>query len=171
MLVLPEGANRHHITVCSRTMCRASTVWAKMLGTKPAYGPWILHLPDDDGSSLLTILNAAHSKPTDLDKQNGVRSLFNIVQLAKKYHLYGALKTATDPWFDSALRQMVEATKKTGGWTTSTNLEYFVHMAWVLGRPKSFGKAASQLLRFLVTSKVGRLGYPTNKSYIMLNTS
>lgn len=143
-------------------MCRASAVWAKMLGTKPAYGPWILHLPDDDGSSLLAILNAAHSKPTNLDKQNSVRSLFRIVQLVEKYQLHGAVKTTTDRWFESGLHQMVEATKITGDLISSTNFQYFLHIAWVLGRPKAFGKAACQLLRFLVTSKVGRLGYPTS---------
>lgn len=156
----PSTRERAEIVVCSGTLCRTSTVFRRLLATKPRTGRWVVHLPVLEVAPLAAVLNVIHGRHGGLGGPWTTEKLYQIIKIVKQYQLHDAMKISMGPWFQAARTEMVQISSTIGKMISPRKFKAFCHIAWELGESKGFAKAASQLLRFLVVNKTGHLGYP-----------
>lgn len=169
-LRLQVGPDKANCVVCSRTLCRASAVWKKMLNgpfleSRPKDGEWIVELPEDDYKALTLVLNVIHfhfdripdpATPT-------VEDLFNLTILTDKYDLTHLLR----PW----------AKSWTKSWTWCLQLTWrhdlrLLWVAWELGHAQLFRQVAQSVVLDVFLDQTGALCYKTAgplQSYDYLN--
>ncbi|KAJ1330873.1 armadillo repeat-containing protein 5 [Microdochium nivale] len=102
-----EGSTTAKFQVCSRTMARSSSVFARMLfgrfmEAKPASPDeeWKVNLPDDDVDTMEQLLHLMHGNfshfklGSDFDSTKDIKALYNFFVAADKYDC----TTLAQPW-------------------------------------------------------------------------
>ncbi|KAK2040183.1 hypothetical protein LZ31DRAFT_587318 [Colletotrichum somersetense] len=149
---LPERSFR----VCANALRRSSQVWKKMLfgpfkESKPAFGTWLVHLPDDDPDALEIVLNIIHANFPLVPAEPGLAELYEIFQMANKYDMVPALKPWANAWLDVA--EGCAATAATDG----ESIAALTYVAWELGQVELHRKMMKELLLYSSIDKDGRM--------------
>ncbi|KAL2266235.1 hypothetical protein VTJ83DRAFT_5587 [Remersonia thermophila] len=104
ILRVGKGSAKQQFRVCSSTLRRAAPVWKAMLfgpwrESKPAAGPWIVDLPEDDPKALRVLLDILHSNfatvPETIDK---ISDLKKILDLTDKYDMLSRIRPWAKSW-------------------------------------------------------------------------
>lgn len=148
--------------VCSRAMRRASPVWKKMLygsfkEIKPAQGPWIVSLPDDEPEPILAILRAIHGEFGKVPRSPSIELIFQILLLTNKYDTTASIRPWAANWMAKAHKKyqsFVPTARRRdytdGAWEVVSeaavdDMLMILYISWELGRPKVFRDVAIQL--------------------------
>lgn len=105
-LILEVGQDKVSFAVCSKTMARASPFWRALLyggfaeSMKPATGPWIVKLPEDDPDALRVFLNILHGQFSLMPMAMSAKHLAEITSLGNKYDMLPLLAPFAKTWID-----------------------------------------------------------------------
>ncbi|EFQ36412.1 uncharacterized protein GLRG_11540 [Colletotrichum graminicola M1.001] len=147
---LPERSFR----VCANALRRSSQVWKKMLfgpfkESKPAFGTWLVHLPDDDPDALEIVLNIIHANFPLVPATPGLAELYEIFQMANKYDMVPALKPWANAWLDVA--------ESCAAVTDGESMAALTYVAWELGQVELHRKMMKELLLYSSIDGDGRM--------------
>ncbi|KAK1982108.1 hypothetical protein LZ30DRAFT_749570 [Colletotrichum cereale] len=147
---LPERSFR----VCANALRRSSQVWKKMLfgpfkESKPAFGTWLVHLPDDDPDALEIVLNIIHANFPLVPATPSLAELYEIFQMANKYDMVPALKPWANAWLDVA--------ESYAAATDGESMAALTYVAWELGQVELHRKMMKELLLYSSIGGDGRM--------------
>ncbi|KAK1962171.1 hypothetical protein LY78DRAFT_661467 [Colletotrichum sublineola] len=147
---LPERSFR----VCANALRRSSQVWKKMLfgpfkESKPAFGTWLVHLPDDDPDALEIVLNIIHANFPLVPAAPSLAELYEIFQMANKYDMVPALKPWANAWLDVA--------ESCAAATDGESMAALTYVAWELGQVELHRKMMKELLLYSTIDRDGRM--------------
>ncbi|KAH7155579.1 hypothetical protein B0J13DRAFT_228997 [Dactylonectria estremocensis] len=160
-LVLRVGAEadgcEQEFFVCSNTMRRSSPVWKRMLyggfkEARPTEGPWVVTLPDDRATPMLTILNIIHTRFALVPREPALSEVYHILTLAHKYDMTEVLQ----PWADCWMEVADNAQEKEDG----CSLAMLTYVAWEMGNEDLFATMVNKLLLGSSVDDQGRLNTP-----------
>lgn len=126
---LSAGVQGRLFKVCSAAMRRSSSVWKRMLfgqwaEAKPAQGDWLVELPEDDPTPVLTLLWIIHGKFEKVPLDTQLSFLRDILIIADKYDLMHTIR----PWAGTWMKVVTRSQNLTPIGRTMR-----LHTAWELG--------------------------------------
>lgn len=121
--------------VCSATLRRSSPFWKKMLfsswaESKPADGPWVVVLPEDNPAAFKTILTIMHGAFELVPENMAAGTLSNLLVLVDKYDLTKFLRPWSKVWMKAT---MVWPNPLTFDHQHPEQTLIATHVAWELG--------------------------------------
>ncbi|KAK1542013.1 hypothetical protein CPAR01_05400 [Colletotrichum paranaense] len=143
--------------VCASALRRSSQVWKKMLfgpfkESKPAFGPWVVNLPEDDPEALEIILNIIHANFPLVPNTPDLFELYEIFQMANKYDMIPALK----PWAVSWLHVAENCQKGTNRFEGRERAA-LSYVAWELGQVELHRQMVKELIMYSSLSEDERM--------------
>ncbi|GKT40278.1 uncharacterized protein ColSpa_00459 [Colletotrichum spaethianum] len=140
--------------VCTSALRRSSQVWKKMLfgpfkESKPAFGTWLVNLPDDDPDALGILLNIIHANFPLVPTAPSLAELYEVFRMANKYDMIPALKPWANAWLEVA-----ESYATTADGRSMAALTY---VAWELGQVELHRKMMKELLLYSSIDKDGQM--------------
>ncbi|OHW92599.1 BTB homology protein [Colletotrichum incanum] len=140
--------------VCASALRRSSQVWKKMLfgpfkESKPAFGTWLVNLPDDDAEALGILLNIIHANFPLVPTTPSLAALYEIFRMANKYDMIPALKPWANAWLDVAESYATAADGR--------SMAALTYVAWELGQVELHRKTMKELLLYSTVDKDGRM--------------
>ncbi|KXH34838.1 hypothetical protein CSAL01_00419 [Colletotrichum salicis] len=143
--------------VCASALRRSSQVWKKMLfgpfkESKPAFGPWLVNLPEDDPDALEIILNIIHANFPLVPNTPDLFELYEIFQMANKYDMIPALK----PWAVAWLH-VAENCQKVTNRFEGRERAALSYVAWELGQVELHRQMVKELIMYSSLSEEGRM--------------
>lgn len=143
--------------VCASALRRSSQVWKKMLfgpfkESKPAFGPWVVNLPEDDPEALEIILNIIHANFPLVPNTPSIFELYEIFQMANKYDMIPALK----PWAVAWLH-VAENCQKVANRFEGRERAALSYVAWELGQVELHRQMVKELIMYSSLSEDGRM--------------
>ena len=102
-LIVGNGADKKVVVVDSRTLCRASSTFRRMLSgnfaeAKPEEGLWYVKLPDDKFSPFSVLMDMIHGQSERTPAIPSIDLLYEIVDLADKYDMIRTLRPMAAKW-------------------------------------------------------------------------
>ncbi|GKT63359.1 nuclear pore protein [Colletotrichum tofieldiae] len=148
------GEPEKSFRVCASALRRSSQVWKKMLfgpfkESKPAFGTWLVHLPDDDPDALGILLNIIHANFPLVPTTPNLAELYEVFRMANKYDMIPALKPWANAWLDVAESYATA--------TDGRSMAALTYVAWELGQVELHRKTMKELLLYSTVDMDGRM--------------
>lgn len=117
--------------VCASALRRSSQVWKKMLfgpfkESKPACGPWLVDLPEDNPDALKILLHIVHANFQLVPSKPSLDELYGTFVLANKYDMISVLM----PW----ARAWVKVVQSFGTPSDGRSIASLMYIAWEMGQ-------------------------------------
>ena len=105
LLLRVGGEEGAEFLVSSSAVRRASLVWDKMLfgpyyESKPAEGPWVVTLPEDNPDAMEIFFNIMHSNFERVPESPETRDIYEVTILTDKYDMLHLIRPWAQRWMD-----------------------------------------------------------------------
>lgn len=151
-----EDANIQRFVVCPRTLSRTSKVFKAMLygnfvESKPSNKEqeWVVALPEDDPTSLATVLYIIHNKFSLVPDKMTREELYHITILTDKYDMTEVLR----PWARAWIEPFDPVSRAVG----QKGDEQLLWIAWELGHINLFKKTLGNIQETCTLDEDGKV--------------
>ncbi|KAL0935997.1 nuclear pore protein-like protein [Colletotrichum truncatum] len=155
--------------VCSKTMKRAFKVFGAMLSSqycfvesKPASGPWVVHLPEDAPEPMFVMLCFGHGLFHNIPQTMTLPELYDLLVLTNKY----LFTPHITPWIQNWLGAYVMSASKVQFLTRQQQYQV-IWVAWELGDHQLLARAIQQIARDC--NKIPRMFTIGNRGLVLKN--